>query len=305
MNDSRHSVPAGRSGEVFFDTWLMPAPGRVFLPGGHKTRILDSWDFFELPGRPDFALIQAEADRQAGQIPGPPWRVRVGFQRQEAGDCLWRVRVEPFAWADVCPERAWRAGWLETPAEPVGTLRRHKTVRNRVWPDALEHARRLGLDDMLIAFPGGRAAEFSRGNLFVLEGRRLVTPPSICRCCPASCATRCWDHPLSKAARKRSPGTGSSQPTRSCSPTRCASSCPSAESWQAGFITLSGSPRWCKRFRRSGARRWLLAAPRSRRLDVREIPVGQLTGPRSRGPRLSVEYTLNLRRYHHPRRRSQ
>jgi branched-chain amino acid aminotransferase len=155
----------------------MPAPGRVFLPGGHKARILASWDFFGMPGRPDFALFQAEADRQAGRISGPPWRVRIGFHRPEAGECGWRMRVEPFAWAGVCPARAWRAGWLETPAEPEAALWRHKTVRNRIWPEALEHARRLGLDDTLIALPGGRAAEFSRGNLFVLEGRRLVTPP--------------------------------------------------------------------------------------------------------------------------------
>ena len=162
--------------EIFFDTWLQSAAGCAFLAEAHWERITRSWAFFDLPGRPDRAGIEREVTARARCCQGPPWRVRVGFAAG-GGRPDWALRVESISPEEVCPRRPWRVARVEVATISDPPTCAHKTLRNRHWADALALARRQGLDDALLAVPGGRLAEFSRGNLFILEGRRLVTPP--------------------------------------------------------------------------------------------------------------------------------
>jgi branched-subunit amino acid aminotransferase/4-amino-4-deoxychorismate lyase len=174
MNLTGGKRPPPLEPEVFFDTGLMPAAGRLFLEEAHERRLTETATHFGFTPPPLPALL-AESARRAQ--PPPPWRFRAGFHPAGRNCLEWELRVEPIPFGAVCPEHPWSVSWMEV--EPGGDpdLWRHKSIRNRAWRDAWTRAGIEGLDDALLADPRDRALEFSRGNLFILENGDLITPP--------------------------------------------------------------------------------------------------------------------------------
>jgi len=161
--------PVGR--EIFYDTFLLSPSGNVFLDAYHRRRNQETAQFFGFPFLPEMSVESFQARKPLLR------RVRVSFFRNTAGTPDYEVRIRPFSLQNLCPKRPWRALWVTPDPEGESFLRRHKTRFNVDIEIARERAVVNSFDEALLEAPDGSAAEFSIGNLFLVEKNRLITPP--------------------------------------------------------------------------------------------------------------------------------
>jgi branched-subunit amino acid aminotransferase/4-amino-4-deoxychorismate lyase len=159
-----------QTGELFYDTFLM-LPGRIFLRAAHEARNRRAARRLGFAAVPDL-----KPPSPANDVTGPA-AGRASFAADADGRLRLTLETRPLDPADICPVDPWAVLWQ--PAGPDFDRRRRliKSRANRDVEQARQVAREAGYPAALLGDPHGRAAEFCIGNLFILEGKRLVTPP--------------------------------------------------------------------------------------------------------------------------------
>jgi|GEM_PF-7045879 len=157
--------------ELFYDTFLICPGGRIFLHEAHVGRNHRAARHLGFRVAPDPAL-HLPPEYQGNLATG-----RASFVAGNDGRLAVTVTVRPVAPADICPAEGWVALWR--PADPDLDIgwRRIKSRRNTDVERARRTAHAAGYPTALLADRQGRAGEFCIGNLFLMEGNRLVTPP--------------------------------------------------------------------------------------------------------------------------------
>ncbi len=158
-------------GELFYDTLLVLPGGQVFLDTAHHTRCRHTARHFG---------FDLEADRPPlpSALSGPgPWRARIGYGPDGSGRLQAHLNIHPLTWDAICPPIPWDVLWVPAGMETDPARRAWKSRLNTDITIARNAARQAGFADALLGTPDGSAGEFGIGNLVILEGDRLVTPP--------------------------------------------------------------------------------------------------------------------------------
>ncbi|MBN2431880.1 MAG: aminotransferase class IV [Acidobacteria bacterium] len=164
--------------ELFYDTFLIHPDGRIFLHEAHLGRNRRTAHHLGFGTAPDPAG-HLPPEYQGGLAAG-----RASFYARESNCLAVTVTIRPLEAADICPAAAWVALWR--PADPDLDVR-WRRIKSRHNAD-VERARRTalaaGYPTALLADVHGRVGEFCIGNLVLVEGTRLVTPPLACGVLP-------------------------------------------------------------------------------------------------------------------------
>jgi len=169
------AIPADDRGFLYgfglFETVLVLA-GRPVLWPRHYRRLAAGCRSLGLPAPADpEELIQSTVERNGGGDGALRVTWSAGIPGGE-GNLV--ITARPLPHRDY--GRGYRAGWAGARRNETSALVRHKTTCYLENLLAREKARHEGFDEVLFLNTAGRLAEASAGNVFLIRGRRLVTP---------------------------------------------------------------------------------------------------------------------------------